>query len=126
MTLYKKNVRALVVEPANQQPAYEKARPNGNLGPAYIVGALREHGVEADYIDATVGPVGSDLKKTFFLRTEMENGNSRFGMSLDELPDIISKYDIVATSSPAPGAASSPCCAPCPSSSAPCRPRNRS
>ena len=82
-----------------QLPTYDKARPNGGLGPAYIVGALRENGVEADYIDATVGPVGSDLKKTFFLRTEMENGNSRFGMSEDELPEIISKYDIVATSS---------------------------
>ena len=45
MNLYKKNIRVLVIEPSNQQPKYEKARPNGTLGPAYIVGSLRKHGI---------------------------------------------------------------------------------
>ena len=50
--IYKKNVRVLVIEPSNQGPTFEKARPNGNLGPAYIVGSLRKHGIEVDYLDA--------------------------------------------------------------------------
>ena len=99
MNFYKKNIRVLIVEPSNQQQPIEKARTNGSLAPAYLVGALRNKGIEADYLDATVGPIGSDLKKTFHLRNEMENGNIRVGMSYDDLPEIFSRYDIVATSS---------------------------
>ena len=54
MSLYKKNLRVLVIEPAQQRPIYDKARPNGGLGPAYLVGALRKHGIEVDYLDITV------------------------------------------------------------------------
>ena len=99
MNLYKKNIRVLVIEPSNQQPKYEKARPNGTLGPAYIVGSLRKHGIETDYLDATVGQIGRNLKETFYLRNEMENGNIRYGMNTNELPEIFSRYDIIATSS---------------------------
>ena len=69
MSLYKKNIRVLLIEPAVQRPTFDRAKPNGNLGPAYIIGALRKHGVEVDYIDATVGPSGSDLNTTYFLRS---------------------------------------------------------
>ena len=63
---HKKNCKVLMIEPSNQLPANEKARPNGTLGPAYIVGSLRRHGIEVDYIDATVGQEGRDLKETFY------------------------------------------------------------
>ena len=46
MSLYKKNIRVLLIEPAVQRPTFDRAKPNGNLGPAYIIGALRTHGVE--------------------------------------------------------------------------------
>ena len=88
---YRKNIRVLIVEPSNQHPRHEKARPNGSLGPAYLVGALRREGIEADYLDVTVGPIGSDVSKTFFKRVKMKNGNIRCGMSSDEFPDIFSK-----------------------------------
>ena len=48
MNPFKKNIRVLVIEPANQQSKLEKARPNGNLGPAYIVGALRALNPKSD------------------------------------------------------------------------------
>jgi len=99
LKFYKKNIRVLVLEPAIQRPSFDRARPNGNLGPAYLVGALRHHGIEVDYLDATVGEDGRDLKETFYNRNELENGLIRFGMSIDELPEIFSNYDIVATSS---------------------------
>ncbi len=60
---------------------------------------LRREGIEADYLDVTVGPKGSDVNKTFFKRVKMENGNIRCGMSSDELPEIFAQYDVVATSS---------------------------
>ena len=96
---YKKNIRVLVIEPAIQRPNFDRARPNGNLGPAYLIGALRNHGVEVDYLDATVGIDGSDLNETFYHKEELENGLIRFGMSADRLPEIFSNYDIIATSS---------------------------
>ena len=97
--MYKKNLKVLIIEPANQLQPHDKARPNGTLGPAYILGSLRRNGIEADYLDTTVGQVGRDLKETFYLRAEMENGNIRYGMSSKELPEIFCKYDIIATSS---------------------------
>ena len=97
--LYKKNARVLVIEPSNQGPAFEKARPNGNLGPAYIVGALRKYRIEVDYLDAIVGQKGRDLNETFYRKLEMENGNIRYGMDPGEFPEIFSNYDIIITSS---------------------------
>lgn len=97
--LYKKNLRVLVIEATNQLAPWEKARPQGTLGPAYIVGSLRKHGIETDYLDATVGQEGRDLKETFYQKKEMENGNIRYGMNADEFPELFSHYDIVATSS---------------------------
>ena len=98
-TLYKKNIRVLVIEPALQRPSFDRPRPNGNLGPAYIIAALRRHGVDVDYLDATVGQDGRDLNETFYNKTKLENGLIRFGMSSEEFPEIFSNYDIIATSS---------------------------
>lgn len=92
-------MRILMIETPLQRPVFDKARPNGGLGPAYIVGSLRQHGIEVDYIDATIGPKGTNLNESFYRRIELENGNIRYGMSLDALSEIFSKYDIVATSS---------------------------
>ena len=84
-----------MVEPPNQAALKEKARPNGNLGPAYIMGALKEHGVEVDYLDCTVGREGDDLNKTFYNREELENGNIRYGINSKELYNIFADYDII-------------------------------
>ena len=95
----RKSIRVLVVEPPNQHIPFERARPNGSLGPAYIVGALRKYGVEADYLDACVGQSGRNLNETFYRREELENGNIRCGLSAGELAEIFAQYDMVATSS---------------------------
>ena len=99
MNLYKKNLKVLVLEPPMQLPIFDKAKPNGSLGPAYLIGALRKSGIEVDYLDATVGLEGADLKNTFYRRRELENGNITYGMNNEELMEVIAKYDIVATSS---------------------------
>ena len=93
------NIKVLVVEPPNQHYADDMARPNGSLGPTYIVGALREHGITADYVDGTIGPVDGDFKSTFYNTIEQENGTVRYGMTPDQLAEVISGYDVVATSS---------------------------
>ena len=92
-------MKVLVMEPPNQQLPIDTARPNGSLGPAYLVGALRAAGVEADYYDGTVGWEGDDLKDTFYNRVEQENGLVRYGASKERLAEVISKYDVIATSS---------------------------
>src|SRR3990167_5164759 len=94
-----RDVRVLVMEPPNQLLPIDTARPNGSLGPAYLVGALRAAGVEADYYDGTVGWEGDDLKDTFYNRVEQENGLVRYGASKERLAEVISKYDVIATSS---------------------------
>ena len=93
------NIKVLVLEPANQAPPRDMARPNGSLGPAYLVGALRRHGIYTDYLDVTVGWDLSELQKFFFNRTRLDNGNLRYGLSDTALAEIISGYDVIATSS---------------------------
>ena len=94
------NVKVLVLEPANQaHPSREMARPNGSLGPLYLIGSLRRRGIHADYLDGTVGWDSSKLQETFFNHIQLENGNVRYGLSNEFLSEIISNYDVVATSS---------------------------
>lgn len=91
--------RVLILEPGNQSLPIDSARPNGALGPANLIGALRQHGIAADYLDATVGKTIEDLPNTFYNRVEQDNGCVRYGMSLDDLAEMFSHYDIIATSS---------------------------
>ena len=91
--------RVLVLEPGNQLLPIDGARPNGALGPAYLVGALRREGIDTDYLDATVGRTVDDLPRSFYNRVEQENGTIRYGMSLEDLAEIFAKYDVIATSS---------------------------
>ena len=87
--------RVLILEPPNQLLPIDTARPNGALGPAFLVAALRAEGIETDYYDGTAGHQG-DL---FYRRTEQSNGLVRYGASRKELESVIAEYDIVATSS---------------------------
>jgi radical SAM superfamily enzyme YgiQ (UPF0313 family) len=94
-----KDFRVLVLEPPNQQLPVDTARPNGSLGPAYLVAALRRRGIEADYLDATVGWPDDSLDDTFYRRLPQENGTVRYGMSRDRLAEVFAAYDVIATSS---------------------------
>ena len=91
--------KVLLLEPPIQQMPHDQARPNGALGPAYLVGALRRHGIEADYLDASVGWDEQALETTFYNSVEQENGTIRYGMSLADIGNILAHYDVVATSS---------------------------
>ena len=92
-------MKVLVMEPPNQQLPIDTARPNGALGPAYLIGALRANGIEADYYDATVGWDGCLVDQTFFNRTPQKNGTIRYGASRERLAHVMSNYDLIATSS---------------------------
>lgn len=92
-------MKVLVLEPPNQGIPVEQARPNGSLGPAYLVAALREQGIEADYLDGTVGTDPKRLDRTFYNVQEQENGLLRYGMSEQDLAESLAQYDVIATSS---------------------------
>jgi radical SAM superfamily enzyme YgiQ (UPF0313 family) len=91
--------KVLVLEPPNQGLPIDIARSNGSLGPCYLVGALRHHGFEADYLDGTVGSDPDELDRTFLRAIPQENGLVRYGMSEADLAEVISQYDVVAASS---------------------------
>ena len=52
--MYKKNLKVLIIEPASQLQPHDKARPNGTLGPAYILGSLRRTEVPGEKLTAAV------------------------------------------------------------------------
>lgn len=98
--IHKKNPRVAIIYPPNQLMPIETPRPDGSLGPLYLAGALRELGIEADVLDATIGRREDDLKDTFYNNRPQENGLVRIGMDEEKLKDFFGKgYDIVCISS---------------------------
>ena len=92
--------RVLIVYPPNQLMPIETPRPDGSLGPLYLAGALREIGIEADVLDATIGSKDDDLKDTFYRNEPLPNGLIRIGMTAIRIAGFISKeYDIICISS---------------------------
>lgn len=93
--------RVLLIYPPNQLMPVETPRPDGSLGPLYLAGALREIGIEADLLDATVGTEDDDLESTFY-RSEMQpSGLTRIGMSWERIEEFLGQkqYDIVGVNS---------------------------
>ena len=93
--------RVLLIYPPNQLMPIETPRPDGSLGLLYLAGALREMGIEADLIDATVGTPEDRLEDTFYRNEPLPNGLVRIGMSSKRLEEVIrqGKYDIVCINS---------------------------
>ena len=80
-------MKILFVYPPNQLMPIETPRPDGSLGPLYLIGALREAGIDADLLDATA--------EAFDQQVMQENGLIRVGMNADQLSEKMSGYDII-------------------------------
>ena len=84
-------MKMLFVYPPNQLMPIETPRPDGSLGPLYLIGALREIGIEADLLDATAEG---------FNQTELqENGLIRIGLTNDQIAERIEPYDTICINS---------------------------
>lgn len=92
-------MKVLVVEPPNQCWPKDTPRPNGALGPAYLVAALRAADIEADYYDGTVGFGFRTLDSSFYNRSVQENGLIRYGTSREGMAAVFAGYDVIALSS---------------------------
>ena len=93
-------LKFLIAESATQYRPDENPRPQGTLGPLYLLAALGDAGYPADYLDMTVGSDEDSLEATF-KPTLQPNGLVRFGMSPEQLMEKIQKgrYDVFAISS---------------------------
>ncbi|MDP3710319.1 MAG: radical SAM protein [bacterium] len=89
--------KVLFIYPPIQLTDIETPRPDGSLGPLYLAGALREIGIEADIIDASVGTPEDDVKDTFHRSVSQENGLIRIGMSWERIEEVLGQrnYDII-------------------------------
>ena len=90
--------KVLVIDPPNQLNPTEAPRPQGSLGPLYPVAALEEAGIEADFVDASVGTAEDNMEETFFRAVMQDNGLVRIGMSPERIRGLIvaGDYDVVA------------------------------
>jgi len=93
--------KILLLYPPNQLMPIETPRPDGSLGPLYLAGALRDIGIEADLVDATVGTAEDTLEQTFFQSELQPNGLTRIGMTWHRLEEFFAGalYDIVCINS---------------------------
>lgn len=93
--------KVLFIYPPNQLMPIETPRPDGSLGPLYLAGALRQIGIDADVVDATVGTDEDTLENTFYTSVIQPNGLTRIGMSWERIEEFLAKksYDIVGINS---------------------------
>ena len=83
--------KMLFVYPPNQLMPVETPRPDGSLGPLYLIGALREVGIDADLLDATA--------EGFDQCVMQENGLIRIGLTNDQIAERIAPYDTICINS---------------------------
>ena len=93
--------KILLLYPPNQLMPVETPRPDGSLGLLYLAGALRDIGIEADLLDATVGTAHDTLEQTFFRSELQPNGLTRIGMTWHRLEEFFASamYDIICINS---------------------------
>ena len=84
--------KVLFIYPPNQLMPIETPRPDGSLGPLYLIGALRTIGIEADLLDATA--------EKFDQIVMQESGLIRVGMDADQLSERIAGYDVICINCP--------------------------
>lgn len=96
-----KEPKALFIYPPNQLMDIETRRPDGSLGPPYLIGSLRAIDIEADLLDATVGSAEDTLDDTFNNLVPEPNGLTRIGMSWERLEEFLGKkqYNIIGINS---------------------------
>lgn len=92
-------MRILIVYPPNQLMPVETPRPDGSLGPLYLIGALRQIGLDADLVDMSVGTVKDRLEDTFYRNEALPNGLIRIGMSQKRIREVVKEYDLICISS---------------------------
>ena len=90
-------MKALIIYPPIQFMDVETPRPDGSLGPLYLVSSLESAGIEANILDASVGSNSHDIKDTYFRNVRQENGLTRIGMSFEEIADYVvaNDYNVV-------------------------------
>lgn len=92
-------MQILMVYPPNQLMPVETPRPDGSLGPLYLIGALRQIGLDADLIDMSVGSSEDKLEDTFYRNEQLPNGLIRIGMSQERIAEVVEGYDLICISS---------------------------
>jgi len=94
-----KDIKFLFLYPPEQTWPGFMCKPNGSLAYPYLVGALREIGVESYIYDACCGNEEDDLDKFFYESKELASGMLQTGVSDDRILEIASRYDAVGITS---------------------------
>ena len=77
----------------------DAAKPDGSLGIAYLAASLRDAGFNVSVLDACVGPLGSDIEKSFYRTEPLESGLIRIGMSGEDIARAVEPFDVVGITS---------------------------
>lgn len=91
--------RFLLLYPPQRFDAKSGVKPEGSLGLLYIAGALRDAEFEVRVLDCCVGNEKYSLEQSFFRQVQLNDGMMRVGMSLQDILQEVSGYDIIGISS---------------------------
>lgn len=94
-----KDIKVTLLYPPHQSWPGSMVKPNGSLAYPYLAGALMEHGIEVEIFDATVGNEKDDLKKMFYVSSQLPTGLLRTGVSDARILEEVAGSDIVGITS---------------------------
>ncbi len=93
------NVNFLFLYPPEQTWPGMVCKPNGSLAYPYLVGALRDVGIDSSIFDACVGNDRDDLDSFFFKPKKLASGMLQTGVSDERILQEVSNYDAVGITS---------------------------
>jgi anaerobic magnesium-protoporphyrin IX monomethyl ester cyclase len=88
----------LMYTPQRQDLRFGAVKPEGSLGLIYLAGALRNSDYEVRVLDCSVGDDTHNLQDTFYRQVSLPNGMVRVGLSIPQILEIASKYDVIGIS----------------------------
>ncbi len=74
-------------------------KPEGSLGLIYLAAALRDRNYHVELLDCAVGNDRYALNDTFYRSTELPNGMSRVGLSINDILKEVIPFDVIGLSS---------------------------
>jgi len=93
------SIKVTLLYPPHQTWPGSLVKPNGSLAYPMLAGALLEHDIEVNIVDAIVGTDKETVDEVFYKSTELPSGLYRTGLSDERILEEVADSDIIGLTS---------------------------
>ncbi len=93
------NAKVTLLYPPHQSWPGSLVKPNGSLAFPMLAGALLEHDIEVQVVDAIVGTEKEAISDVFYKSTELPSGLYRTGLNDERILEEVADSDIIGMTS---------------------------